>query len=174
MFSQFLDVNDKLIKINYFTARPLNIGKQTRQAVFLNVNKKLNPDKFNIVFGKYKKKPIYCSNCKEEFLMPEEKETDVNISVHMIGDCALNRVDKIILVSADSDLMPPLKFINENFSTIKVKIYFPPKRFSSDIYDFMKRKVVMLERNKPKFRKAIMEDIVTIDDDSYTIPENWK
>ena len=43
------------------------------------------------------------------FLRPEEKKTDVNISVRMIKDCIQDKTDKLILVSADSDLIPPLE-----------------------------------------------------------------
>lgn len=42
---------------------------------------------------------------------PEEKKTDVNISVRMLADCMEDKTDTVALVSANSDLIPPLEHI---------------------------------------------------------------
>lgn len=33
----------------------------------------------------------------------------------MIADCVLNATDSIVLISADSDLVPPLEFIQKHY-----------------------------------------------------------
>jgi len=89
----------------------------------------------------------------------------------------MNNTDIIVLVSADSDLVPPLEFIKKNFPDKSIKIYFPPNGFSSDLNNFLKRnkgKVIKLEHNKVKFFNSIMPDSVTNNDKTYTIPEKWK
>jgi hypothetical protein len=59
-------------------------------------------------------------------------KTDVNISVRMIADCVLDATDTIVLVSADSDLVPPLEFIQKHYPEKRIKVYFPPSNFSCD------------------------------------------
>jgi hypothetical protein len=59
----------------------------------------------------------------------------VNISVRMIADCVLNATDTIVLVSADSDLVPPLEFIQKQYPEKRIKVYFPPSNFSCDLKD---------------------------------------
>ena len=95
----------------------------------------------------------------------------------MMGDCEQNNTDTLILVSADSDLVPPVEFIKKYHPNKKIKIFFPPKSFSYDLNNFMKANkgaITFLERSKIKFLNCIMPDIVTKDNITYTIPPKWK
>ena len=175
--SSFLGEGQELCKVIYFTASPLDIEKSSRQSSFLNANKLLNSDKFEVVRGKYIEKPILCPSCHNNFMRPEEKKTDVNISVRMLEDCINDTVDTLVMVSADSDLIPPLESIKRNFPNKSLKVYFPPSRYSRDIKDFLylqKKKPVLLEKNIQRFEKAVMPDVVEKDNSKYTIPEKWK
>ena len=78
-------------------------------------------------------KEIECPYCKAHISKPEEKRTDVNISVRMIADAVADNADIFSLVSADSDLIPPINYIRANFPNKQVKVYFPPTNFSHDI-----------------------------------------
>ena len=174
----FLGENQKLVKVIYFTASPLNPLKSSRQSAFLNANKLLNGERFEIVRGKYMSKEIECPNCSYTISRPEEKKTDVNISVRMIGDCVRDMTDSIALVSADSDLVPPIEFIQKHYPDKKVKVYFPPTNHSLDLKDVLMRhraKPVLMYKNERRFKDAIMPDIVTVDGSiKYEIPANWK
>lgn len=48
-------------------------------------------------------------------IRPEEKKTDVNISIRMVADCVQDKTDTIILVSGDNDLVSPIEFIQKNY-----------------------------------------------------------
>ena len=173
----FLGEGQKLNKVIYFTASPLNPEKSSRQSAFLNANKFLNGDSFEIVRGKYLDKQIQCPNCHYAILRPEEKKTDVNISVRMIADCVLDSTDTLVLVSADSDLVPPLEFIQKTYPDKRIKVYFPPSNFSSDLKDNLihhSSKPVLMIKNERRFIDAIMPDIVTDGSKSYKIPEKWE
>ena len=111
-------------RLFYYTASPLNPEKSSRQSAFLNANKLINGDRFEVVRGKYLDKQIQCPNCHYAISRPEEKKTDVNISVRMIADCVLDATDTIVLVSADSDLVPPLEFIQKQYPEKRIKVYF--------------------------------------------------
>ena len=161
----------------YFTASPLDADKSSRQSSFLNANKLLNGDMFEIVRGKYIEKPMRCPFCHNDFMRPEEKKTDVNVSVRMQEDCINNRTDTFVLVSADSDLIPPLESISRNFPEKSIKVYFPPSRYSRDIKDFLylqRKKPVLLEKNTKRFEDSVMPDVVEKDEKRYMIPEKWK
>lgn len=175
--SQFLGPDQTLEKVIYFTASPLSPEKNSRQGTFLNANKLLNPEKFEIVRGKYIDKQITCPYCRASINRPEEKRTDVNISVRMIADCVRDKTDTIILVSADSDLIPPIDFINKQYKNKKVRVYFPPSGFSHDIKHNMaahNAKVTFMEKSIRFFQSSIMPDTVSLGEKSYTIPEKWK
>jgi len=176
-FELFLGNNQVLQKVVYFTTPPLDLQKSNRQGVLFKANKLLNGKRFEVVKGKFIMKELVCPRCHYKYIKPEEKQTDVNISVQMMRDCALDNVDTIILVTADSDLLPPLKTIKKDHPNKRIKIYFPPKGFSNDLNNFLKtarRKPVLLERAKPKFLKSVMPDTVTKGNKSYTIPPEWK
>ena len=173
----FLGKDQVLEKVVYFTASPLSPQKNSRQSAFLNANKLINGDRVEIVRGKYLEKHIVCPYCKNDITRPEEKKTDVNISIRMIADCVLDKTDTIALVSADSDLVPPLEFIQKQYPQKGIKVYFPPSNYSSDLKDNLlhhRSKPVLMNKNRLRFLNAIMPDVVEKDGKRYTIPEKWK
>ncbi len=173
--SGLISQDDTLEKVVYFTAAPLSTGKSQRQGAFLNANKALNGDKFEVIRGKYLEKHIECPYCKGDISRPEEKKTDVNISVRMISDCIHNATDSIVLVSADTDLIPPLELIKTDFSSVKLKVAFPPSNYSHDVSDILLKwgkKPILLKNNYKRFENAIMAD--SIDGGKYNIPAEWK
>jgi len=177
LFEHFIGDNQILQKVYYFTAPSLSPYKSNRQTFLLEANSMLNKERFEVVKGQFAERTIICPVCKNTFIKPEEKRTDVNISVQMMGDCALNNVDTLVLVCADSDLLPPLQFIKTYFPDKKIRVYFPPDNFSGALRDFMKAQnkwVIRLEKNKVKFFNSIMPDIVEVDGNTRTIPLKWK
>ena len=99
------------------------------------------------------------------------------ISVRMIADCVLDATDTIVLVSADSDLVPPLEFIQKQYPEKRIKVYFPPSNFSCDLKDNLihhSSKPVLMYKNERRFRDAIMPDVVTDGTKRYEVPEKWR
>lgn len=123
-------------------------------------------------------KPFSCPNCAYTIHKPEEKKTDVNISVRMIEDCITDATDIISLISADTDLIPPLDVIRRNYPNKRIKVYFPPSNFSRDINDYMltnlNSKPKLLIKNMRRFTESIMPDTVSKDGSTFTIPQKWK
>ncbi len=150
---------------------------EQRVTFYINANKLINGDRFEVVRGKYLEKQIVCPNCQYSISRPEEKKTDVNISVRMMADSVLNATDTIVLVSADSDLVPPLEFIQKNYPEKRIKVYFPPSNFSCDLKDNLlhhSSKPVLMYKNERRFRDAIMSDVVTDGTKRYEVPEKWR
>jgi len=177
LFEHYNLKNHVLQKVYYFSTPPLNILKSNRQGKLFEANKLLNGDRFEVVTGKFYEKMQRCPVCNATFTKPEEKRTDVNISVQMMLDCAMDNTDVLILVSADSDLFPPLEAIKKEYPAKKIRIFFPPKSFSYDLSNFIKAnkgKIIFLERGKKKFSNSIMPDVVTVGNNSSSIPQHWK
>lgn len=174
---QFLGEGQILEKVVYFTASPLNPDKSMRQSAFLNANKAISGPRFEVVRGKYLKKEIICPYCQGHISRPEEKRTDVNISVRMVGDAVLRKADIYALVSADSDLLTPINYIRQNFKDTIVKVYFPPSNFSHDIRDTLSawgKKPVLMIKSFYLFDRAHLADAVEGDGERFICPDNWK
>ena len=183
LFEQFLGENQFLQKVVYFAAQtPLdaqgNAHGRQRQNLLFRANRLLYPDRFELVMGQFIQKDITCRICRQKFSVPEEKQTDVNIAVRLVLDCALNLVDTVVLVSADSDLLPPLLSIQQHFPNKNIRVYFPPshncRKLDYFIKDTFKKPAVHLDRNKPKFANSILPDVVSKDGKSCSIPPKWK
>jgi uncharacterized LabA/DUF88 family protein len=81
-----------------------------------------------MIMGQFKEKEIYCPLCKLTHIGHEEKESDVNIAVHLIADAYKDAFDAAFIVTRDSDLSGPMRYIRNHFPKKKVKIIAPPQR----------------------------------------------
>jgi len=183
-FSNFIGDNQILQKVIYFAADPPptdppsigNLGR-LRQKLLFDANKAINGNRFELVMGKFYRKTLTCKVCRAQYTAYEEKNTDVNIATRLLSDCTLDNVDTLILVTADSDLTAPLKFIRSHYPTKKIRIYFPPGNYSAALSELMKtfkKPIVRLERCKEKFENSTMPETFTIGKKTYSVPTKWK
>ncbi len=114
----YLLKKDVLTDIFYFSALPVwNDNKVKRHKTYLDA---LASESINIVLGKFKKVKRKCllgcsASRVNEFQTYEEKETDVNIAIYLLEHALTNKFDKAVIISGDSDLIPPVKRIRELF-----------------------------------------------------------
>lgn len=157
-FESFMKPHQELVAVYYFSAIPLgNNGKSDRQDLFFSANKLNN--RFRLTLGKYVKKDIPVGN--GQFVHTyEEKETDVRVAVQMIADVIDDACDISILVSADSDLVPPIEFIKSHKPNHKIFIYFPPNRFSYNMNTLCQ--CVKLEKFRQRFEANMLPEEVTL------------
>mgnify|MGYP000846829232 FL=1 len=126
LIDSYITHNQELIEIKYFTSRITNQpSKQKRQTTYLEA---LESTGINIIYGLYKAKEIECNNCGHNWSISNEKMTDVNIATHLLLDAFNDRYDTAILISGDSDLVPPVKAIHHQFNKKAVSVFFPPER----------------------------------------------
>ncbi|MDR2414325.1 MAG: NYN domain-containing protein [Odoribacteraceae bacterium] len=172
LFEQFTRPDQELVAVKYFSARPTDEGKAKRQDSFFQANRE-NP-KFKLFLGKYQKKGIMCFNCKRVIHTYEEKETDVRIATQVVFDACSGNNDIAIVVSADSDMIPAIELAME--ARCKVFVYFPPNQHSSNLATIGNNKPVMLSRYEPKFRRAILPDVIPLKYSGFrlSIPDKWK
>ena len=175
-FEHFLQPGQTLQKVYYFTAPDRYPDRRIRQEALFRANELINSSRFEVVNGFYYDKPFTCRNCNARFTIPEEKRTDVNICAYMMRDCALDDVDVLILVTADSDLITPIELIKRHFQNKTLRVFFPPAAFSRNINNLIKsykQKVTLLKKHKHRFNIAVMPETVTKNGTSYTIPPKW-
>ena len=121
-----------LALVRYFTARvssePNDPDKPKRQSTYLEALETL-PDLY-IHEGYHAIKQIRCPRCGAVFQSREEKMTDVNIAVELLGDAQDDVFDTAILISADSDLTHPVEEVLRRYPEKRAVIALPPRRNS--------------------------------------------
>ena len=86
-------------------------------------------------YGHYLAKTRRCPRCQATWETFEEKMTDVNIAVELLGSAQDDAFDTAILVSGDSDLTRPVQAIQTRYPTKRGVVAFPPDRTSSQLRD---------------------------------------
>lgn len=127
----------ELVKIKYFTAPALgSMSKdpkvEQRQARYHRALKASG--KVEIIKG-YHQKAITTGYPVErvegierlKVHVMEEKQTDVNIGLHMYRDAVKNECEQIVLVSNDADLEPALVMIKQDMPNIQIGLVLPRK-----------------------------------------------
>jgi uncharacterized LabA/DUF88 family protein len=124
-----LKPNQQLSVTKYFTTivkRPDD--RRLRQAAFIEALQTL--PNFRIYYGQFLEDQIACRKCGHTYTTYHEKMTDVNISVELMADAYQNKFDTALLISADSDLVGPLRAVRQLFPNKELIVVFPPNRSS--------------------------------------------
>ena len=157
----------QISKIKYFTARVKeyseNSSNTNRQNVYLRAIRSIN--NLEIIFGQFKNRTVkgkYCYHCKKQKFLTkcmvffiklieghnvvtvkkfEEKESDVNIATHIVADAYENNYDCAVLISNDTDLKTPLRYVKKRLKK-EIGIISPRRNIHSElmkISNFQKR-----------------------------------
>lgn len=107
--ARFLQPHQSLSIVRYFTSRVSSPeDKRKRQAAYIDALSTLDGNLLSITYGNYQDAPHSCPKCHSGFMVPNEKQTDVNIAVSMLSDAVRDAFDTALIVSADSDLCPAI------------------------------------------------------------------
>ena len=71
---------------------------------------------------------MQCKTCGVRYKAHEEKETDVNIGVHLMADALQDRFDRALVISADTDLNEAVTLTKVEAAGKQIDIVAPPKR----------------------------------------------
>jgi uncharacterized LabA/DUF88 family protein len=115
-------------------------GRRDRQAIYLSALETVpEVSRFE---GHYLSKPLSCFYCHKQLecrfcgksqKRDEEKMTDVNIATELLLDAFDDKFDVALLISADSDLVPPIRTVRNRFSDKTIMVAFPPCRQSTEL-----------------------------------------
>jgi hypothetical protein len=105
----------KLLQVNYFTTMVINdLEGRLRQRAFLEALR--TQELVKVFFGKFQKQKYNCLHCGNEFQRECEKMTDA-----------------AMIISGDTDLLPPMRLINEAPDNKRVLVAFPPARVNEEM-----------------------------------------
>lgn len=167
--------------IKYFTSRVLSLSYDPnapqRQDIYLRALATLDP-LLSIYFGKMKR-----SKNKKELVNPtvpseewvkvyhqEEKQTDVNLAIHLVWDAFNGCCDTAVVITNDSDLFPAIEMV-ENSTNTNVMLVNPnteKRRRARDLRASEYRRIRKGAIAKSQFPPE-MED----DDGIFCKPKGW-
>lgn len=183
LVGELLKPQQSLIQTKYFTApiggpRPSDASaratklraRMRRQTAYLDALATL-PElaRFD---GHFLHKKLRCSKCGSTYDRPEEKMTDVRIATEMCFDSYFDRFDVAIVVSGDSDLVPPVEAIRANFPKKRIIVAFPPKRHSAELQSAAHAKLSIWP-NALK-RAQLPDPVVRADGYAIRRPASWR
>jgi uncharacterized LabA/DUF88 family protein len=167
---QYLRSDEILLETKYFTTIVKNPDdKRRRQQVFLEALQTI--PNLSFFFGHFLSDTITCRNCGHTYTTHHEKMTDVNISVELMKDAFQDKFDTAFLISADSDLVSPIRTIQQLFSNKKVTSIFPPGRFSSALSSVSAR---TLRMGHLELTKSLLPDQVNKNGIILNRPISWR
>ena len=86
-----------------------------------------------IVEGEFETRTVRCqADCGQWYKRPQEKRTDVNLAVHLVSDSWCDLMDTVLLICADSDLVPAVEFLKYEHGR-RIILVDPPRRHSDDL-----------------------------------------
>jgi hypothetical protein len=172
-FSQrLLAADQELVLVKYFTSRIKNDPeKQKRQNLYLDALGTLDKNVLKVYEGHYQSHPFGCPGCGRELWDDQEKQTDVNIAVHMLLDAfSTGRVDDLILITADSDQCAAVKAVRVLGKNILIVL--PPGR--GDYVELKKYGSAHIELTAKKFKGCRLPDSITVGTFTIACPTKWR
>ena len=131
LVKNLLQPSQELVAIKYFTSSVSNNPeKQKRQTTYIEALESVG---IKIIYGNYQADTVTCKKCGKAWPKYNEKMTDVNIATQILIDAYQDNYDAAMLISGDSDLVPPIKAVHEIFKNKRVFVAFPPRRHNSSV-----------------------------------------
>ncbi len=166
---KLLKSNQRLVDVRYFTARiskPLK--KQERQERYLQALEAVGG--CTLHFGAYRDRSRVCKSCGNILYTPEEKMTDVKIAVEMLADAYTDRFDTALLISGDTDIVPPIAKIHQLFSSKRIVVAFPPGRFNHELKQIADAHIYIRRSSLIQLPEQVQKS------DGYTLsrPSTWR
>lgn len=123
----------RLSRVIFCTAPPrrefADAGRRNRHA---NYKSALQISGVIVREGTYAKGDYYCKGtCGDKFQLPEEKQSDTNLTLSVIEDLADGLVDHVYIVTGDTDQVPTLKHVQSRYPNAYRGVIFPPMRGGS-------------------------------------------
>lgn len=131
LVTEFVRPPSHLATVRYFTARSSHPPERfQRHTTYLRVLEKVCD--VEIHEGRIQPRDRTCPACGHARRVNDEKQTDVNMALAMVTDAFDGRLDEAFLLSADSDLVPAVRMLQERWG-IEVTLIDPPRRHSDEL-----------------------------------------
>ena len=169
--------NESINKVYYFSAYAF--WKPYSQNKYYILVQALKHFGVEVVLGNFKKKTqslnISDNNgniIKYNYEYHEEKESDVNIAIHLVRDACNKSCDKTILLSGDSDLVPAIRMAKQENQNLKIGIVVPAYVQASSLKDASDFSVKLSKINISSM--LLPQSIVLKNGNTITCPKDWQ
>ena len=165
-----LKPHQHLVLVRYFTSMVRNKPRAAkRQSVYIDALRSRGG--IEIDFGHRLSKTLTCSRCGFVHSTSVEKKTDVNIAVRLLEDAYDNKFDVALVISADSDLAPPIEAVRRRFAGKTLLVAAPPERWSSEL----KRVAHAMVKISPSAirRNRLPDPVITPNGQQLRAPAGW-
>lgn len=162
------------VVLKYFTAEisPRNSSAAARQKLHLRALKEVAGAE--VIVGQTRMRNVVCKRCDELMVCPRcksdskltEKQTDVNIAIHLVADAIDGKFDDAYLITADLDLIPAVRVALKRNVTCQIGILFPPDGLISPEFN-------ELEREYPGRLRCRPLDIRRMQRFEEALPNKW-
>jgi len=165
---EVLQSGQKLVGVRYFTSLLIKSrSARHQQDLYLQA---LEAQGAEIVLGRFYVYQVRCPRCGRARMEAEEKQTDVNMAVRLLADAHQDLYDRAVLVSADSDLLPPMLEIPRLFPGKQAVVGFPPGRISNEL----RQKVPNFRLSAAHIRRSLAPSpVVTSAGRTIVAPRGW-
>ena len=125
--------DQEICAVNYFSAYANHYGGTKKFGVVLRHRAyiaALEAKGVRCHLGNFARRDMHFSvgHYKARWRKHEEKQTDVGIAVHLINDAHLDRFDRALVVSVDTDMIPAFGIMRAQFPHKAITCVAPPKR----------------------------------------------
>ena len=118
-----------------------------------------------------KKRDKHCRICNKTYQTFEEKQTDVNIAIHLFKLAVQDKYDKAFIISGDSDLIPSIRAVKTTFPNKQIGVIITIGRSA----EMLKHTCDLYMKMKKKHLKAsTLPDVINIGKDkTLERPQRW-
>lgn len=131
--------------------------KKFRHDQFMNALKLAEVD---CIMGHYIHEPKDCRSCGASWQQPNEKASDINLSLSLITDAYLDVYDNAYLVTADTDQVATAQYFKRLFPNKRIITVAPPGR---DLSSHLQRFTDDSVKINPDFLEYCLFDKTVID-----------
>jgi uncharacterized LabA/DUF88 family protein len=122
------------------------------------------------ILGKFSMRERKCPLCTGHYLAHEEKKTDINIAITLLGDAVADKFDTALILSGDSDLAPVTTKLKQLCPDKKIGIIIPKGQSAMHLKqhaDFFKK------IQTKDLKKSLLPEQVTYNGKIITAPSGW-
>ena len=149
--------NEILESVQYFTAYATWLPEAFKR--HRDYVRALEIEGVTVKLGSFKKRRKKCKACGDVSRRYEEKETDVNVAIHLVAETLQNNFDRGVVITADSDFAPAVTLARTLNPDVQIDVVAPPNRFGR-----ARELQPLFEITKGRVRAARLDDAYHDDD----------
>ena len=160
--------NEEILTVYYFSALTTWIPDRAKKhLLYIHALRTVG---VKDILGKFSLRERKCPLCTKCYQSHEEKKTDINIAITLIGDAVEDKFDTALIMSGDSDLAPVANKLRQLCPGKKIGIIVPQNQSAMNLKqhaDFFKK---IQDRD---LKKSLLPEQVTYNDKIITAPTGW-